>query len=588
MKIIKTKILIALSFVSLLLLGTSAQAALTSQGSHPELLASAQCSGRVDSHYALFGNRFGIRIKDTAEGGYHPNDIIAKNLGEANIVYIEGHPSAQVNGFGSDGMGFYELDGNRYFVGPYYNTRTNSFEFQICWTPIYTGPTYVGQATEDQNLACPPAQPSGSIVQRRTYDLYSDGSRQNVSAWNTIVNSCVAVKNQTNTVSRVNGCPAGQIGSITQLQTYDVWSDGTTRNYSGWYVSNNTCSFPAYVVNPTQRAELCPEGYTGKISYKWVVYYTDEVYSITDAEGQAIDYIVNTPHQREILDYNSCTMIPTHQTEVTYGPENISCDTYFHAAKGTYIGTVTQTFQYTSTYNSATQKTEKTSVLISQDVSGCTQDPQKVFAYENNTQACPSGQTGLITLIRMKATDNKGAVTYPNGTDWIISNNTCTGLAVVEPVKENTSTPPQGLLANMSRSSSEFTNAKNTNDFVTAMKSLTNVADEDHRLWLIIDDLRPAYYNKANVSKAIQSHNAASKNRGIYQIDTPMSLDKYVGNGKLKDVKNKYIISAKLNSKNEIELVYADSTGKSVLDKATVETLNIPLFDSSVTNLKVK
>lgn len=586
MKIIKTKILIALSFVSLLLLGTNAQAALTSQGSHPELLGSAQCSGGVTGSYALYGNRFGIRIKDDAQIGYHPADIVPKNLGEANIVYIEGHPSASVNGFGSDGMGFYELDGNRYFVGPYYNTRTNSFEFQICWTPIVVAPVYLGNASEDQNASCPPDRPSGYIVQRRSFEVWSDGNR-NYSGWYNVADYCSAAYDHTITEDRNTACPGGQLGTIIQRHTYEIWSDGSKRNITAYRFVSSTCSYPPFVVNPTQRTELCPVANTGHIQYKWVVYYTDEHVNVIDADGQNVDIIVTTPHQQEVLDFNSCKPIPTQTLQVKDRISTLSCDEYF-GVSGIYLGTVTRVYRDTTIYSSVTQSSTTTSVLISQDATSCQLDPKLEYSFDQNTKPCPAGQTGTMSGTRLVATDSSGKKTYPQGTDYIYTNSTCESPAVAEPDKTVEVTPPTGLLANMSRSSSEFTNAKNTNDFVEAMKNLKNVADEDHKLWFIIDDLRPAYYNKANVSKIIQAHNAASKNRGIYQIDTPMSLDKYIGNGKLKDIKNKYLISAEINSKNEIELVYADSTGKGILDPAAVETLNIPLFDSTVTNLKVK
>ncbi|WP_343177174.1 Ig-like domain-containing protein [Pseudomonas sp. 4810-S13] len=53
----------------------------------------------------------------------------------------------------------------------------------------YSPPTFVETKTNTQQLNCPTNTPSGSMFQTQTYDLYSDGSTKNYSAWST-VNQC--------------------------------------------------------------------------------------------------------------------------------------------------------------------------------------------------------------------------------------------------------------------------------------------------------------------------------------------------------------------------------------------------------------
>ncbi|WP_225610360.1 Ig-like domain-containing protein [Pseudomonas sp. PDM19] len=65
---------------------------------------------------------------------------------------------------------------------------------------VASGPTYVSTQTETQWLSCPANTPSGSIYQNRTYDVYSDGSTQNYSDW-TVYNNCY---NQAPTVQNVS------------------------------------------------------------------------------------------------------------------------------------------------------------------------------------------------------------------------------------------------------------------------------------------------------------------------------------------------------------------------------------------------
>ncbi|MQU24528.1 hypothetical protein GHO35_25855 [Pseudomonas helleri] len=65
-------------------------------------------------------------------------------------------------------------------------------------------------------------------------------------AWGTttVSRSCVntgPVYQSTQTEIKSIACEVGEIGSIQQKQTYEVWSDGTKINYSGWVNVSSTC-----------------------------------------------------------------------------------------------------------------------------------------------------------------------------------------------------------------------------------------------------------------------------------------------------------------------------------------------------------
>jgi hypothetical protein len=89
--------------------------------------------------------------------------------------------------------------------------------------------------TETRALTCPSTKPSGTWTQKRTYDLWTDGSKKNYSAWTDVTNTCSAIKQSTQTETRSLACPAATpTGTWTQKRTYEIWSDGTTKNYGAW------------------------------------------------------------------------------------------------------------------------------------------------------------------------------------------------------------------------------------------------------------------------------------------------------------------------------------------------------------------
>lgn len=95
---------------------------------------------------------------------------------------------------------------------------------------------------------------------RRNYDVWSDGSRRNHTAWElyqSVAASCAYYYVRTVTEYRTEDYDRdycgdnGGWGTYTDKRTYQLWSDGSKRNYSGWtrYSSNGKCypfsCFPA-------------------------------------------------------------------------------------------------------------------------------------------------------------------------------------------------------------------------------------------------------------------------------------------------------------------------------------------------------
>lgn len=122
------------------------------------------------------------------------------------------------------------------------NCSSNIYVMYYCYVPA--GPTFVQTVTQTQLSACPVTQPSGSIVQSRTYDLYSDGSTKNATSWVTTSNTCTAVYQSTQTLTQTLACtvPYDQGGNgITQTSTRQIWTDGTYHNQTPWSTITNTC-----------------------------------------------------------------------------------------------------------------------------------------------------------------------------------------------------------------------------------------------------------------------------------------------------------------------------------------------------------
>jgi hypothetical protein len=119
--------------------------------------------------------------------------------------------------------------------------------YEVCSTPSVA---YSYTTTQDQAGACPADRPSGYILQRRTYEVWTDGSARNFGGWYNVADYCSAVGLYTTTRDNAVGCPAERpSGYILQRQSYEVWSDGSTRNFSAWY---NVADYCVAVYSSTQ------------------------------------------------------------------------------------------------------------------------------------------------------------------------------------------------------------------------------------------------------------------------------------------------------------------------------------------------
>ena len=111
----------------------------------------------------------------------------------------------------------------------------NSLNWQQTSNSCVSNATFSHKETESKSSACPATEPQGSIEYQQTYEVWSDGSKRNYSGWAEVSRSCIAIKVSTEKEKRVLACPElAPSGKWSQEQNFDVWSDGSKRDYSGW------------------------------------------------------------------------------------------------------------------------------------------------------------------------------------------------------------------------------------------------------------------------------------------------------------------------------------------------------------------
>lgn len=436
--------------------------------------------------------------------------------------------------------------------------------------------------TESKSLTCPAAQPSGTWTQTRNYDLWTDGSTKNFTSWVDVTKTCKAIIAKTDLAQRILNCPSGQTGNITQSRNYQLWTDGTVIYTTNWSVIANTCKVNDIAANDTQRVEACPEGYIGKKTYKWITQYKDVVYNTVDTEGNPITYTLTTPYLVEVLDTNTCTLVPTTQTSVVNdSSQSVSCDSFFGVPSGTYNGVVIIYGKNITTYSSATKTTSTVFTPSSNnDVSGCSASSSSV---EYRDGVCDTGQTGTQVEYSYVTTVN-GVKNYSK---WSVFSSTCkVPEQAVVPDDEKENKKVASVISNMSVTSTALINKNDYNTFLQTIKNSSWAANEEHTLNIVIDDVSKNVYNPTKLTNAVNSFkDAVGSTYGKVQITSiPKDLSKYKGYAGLSDTTNKAFKSATVDSNNVIVLEYLDFSQKDSNGLPQKETVNIPIFTSSMGN----
>ena len=272
-----------------------------------------------------------------------PQYVVANKNMPATLTF-----SVSANGLDRNALvnGGYAITPSSYYDNGYSTSHSGNYSY---FTPYNgsssmianMGPIYSYTTTQDQAAGCPADRPSGYILQRRTYEVWSDGSARNFGGWYNVADYCSVAYSYTATQDQAVSCPAERpSGHIVQRRSYEVWSDGSVRNYSNWYNVADYCSavFVRSAIESTTY-QCAPIDSKGRItsSGTYINYRNYEVWS----DGSLKNY--SNPYN--VADY--CAVRGTET-------QNVACPSTLPS------GTITQsrTFEYytTTAYSYGGQK----------------------------------------------------------------------------------------------------------------------------------------------------------------------------------------------------------------------------------------
>ena len=182
-----------------------------------------------------------------------------------------------------------------------------------------------------KTVACPAGQ-TGSI----TYDCswLSDAGNNCLDKyfpsqgnWRTakITKSCKVVApvyQSTQTENRTVACAVGETGSTQQKQTYEIWSDGSKRNYSGWVNVSSTCKLVPTQITESEdgsQEQSCDEYYNvPKGTYSGTVYKAGTYVTTYSSDVKASD----TKFTVKSIDATACV---AQLTDVSQETDELPC-----------------------------------------------------------------------------------------------------------------------------------------------------------------------------------------------------------------------------------------------------------------------
>lgn len=348
---------------------------------------------------------------------------------------------------------------------------------------------------------CPAGQ-SGRISYRNNSTSTPSAGRWIETSRNCVNNRPTVVRTMTETQNMA--CAVGETGSIQQKQTYEVWSDATKRNYSGWVNVSSTCKpIPSETIETKDgvQEESCDSYYgVAQGTYSGTVYKHGTYTTTYSATVKATD----TKFQFEItnVDYESC------------------------------VAQITDVIQ------------------------------------ETNELACPSGQTGSIQRYRVKATNSQGLEIFPYGEQWIVSNNNCASTQTDTQPIANAGAAPDGLLSNISVTSSSLQNGEAFSNYLNSLSASNWATSERHKLIVTIDDLSSGKYSASKVGAVISKfQSVVGAGNSDIEIALPRTIDKYTGNGDItaKAVKDKTVMMKDVSFEGgDVILTYMQLSKKTI------------------------
>ena len=268
------------------------------------------------------------------------------------------------------------------------------------------------------------------------------------------------------------------------------------------------------------------------------------------------------------MSSSNCKAIPTKTTETKDGVQEETCDSYYGVAQGTYSGTVYKHGTYTTTYSSTAKATDTKFHFESTNVDSesCIAQITDVIQ-ETDELACPAGQTGSIQRYKIKATNSQGQISYPYGNQWVVSNN-CASIQVDNQPTVKADTAPDGLLSNISVTSSSLQNGEAFSNYLNSLSASNWATSERHKLIVTIDDLSSGKYSASKVGAIISKfQSVVGAGNSDIEIALPRTIDKYTGNGDItaKAVKDKTVMMKDVSFEGgDVILTYMQLSKKTI------------------------
>ncbi len=421
---------------------------------------------------------------------------------------------------------------------------------------VESGPTYQSTNTETQNLNCPLTHPSGVWTQSRTYQLWSDGSHRDVSNWSDLTNTCTIISVGREAETQRLTCPASLPNGIwTQTRTFDLWSDGTKTNFTPWSDTANTCAAALQSMQSEYRIVSCAIGEIGSVREKQTYEaWTDG--SMRNYSGWVEVSSTCKPIPSETIETKDGVQEESCDSYYGVAQGTYSGTVYKH---GTYTTTYSATVKATDTKF----QFEITNV----DYESCVAQITDVIQ-ETNELACPSGQTGSIQRYRVKATNSQGLEIFPYGEQWIVSNNNCASTQTDTQPIANAGAAPDGLLSNISVTSSSLQNGEAFSNYLNSLSASNWATSERHKLIVTIDDLSSGKYSASKVGAVISKfQSVVGAGNSDIEIALPRTIEKYTGNGDItaKAVKDKTVMMKDVSFEGgDVILTYMQLSKKTI------------------------
>lgn len=191
------------------------------------------------------------------------------------------------------------------------------------------------------------------------------------------------------------------------------------------------------------------------------------------------------------------------------------------------------------------------------------------FSQDTRELECPSGQVGLISEYRIKATNNEGVESYPYGNAWLQASNTCANPISADEESANVDDTAKGLLSNQTLKASDNLNLDKLLNYLNVAQGVNPSAD--YKLNIVLDKFESI--NTGKIEAVVTKWKAVSG--GVVVLsDAPRFAKSYVGYGGItkSNASNFVIISAKYENSNIAVVAKEMSTMK----PSKSVTFNVP------------